>query len=530
MATLAPPRPARLGCETPRIFTPPLRELTPATSLGFECLAFADQVLGIELLPWQRWLLIHALELMPDGTFRFRKIVLLVGRQNGKSTLLQVLTLWRLYMDHSSLVIGTAQNLDIAEEVWQGAVDLAEEIPELAVEIQQVLKVNGKKHLKLKTGERYKVAAASRRGGRGLGGAELVLLDELREHQSWDSWAAVTKTTNAKVRAQIWGVSNAGDAASIVLRYLRKMAHKALGDPDGLGDRDSEIEPDVLVDDDEDDDETSLGIFEWSAKPGCAITDRDGWAQSNPALGHLISERVIAGDAKTDPEWVFRTEVLCQWPEGTLEGPFPTGAWNGSADLESVPESDDVVLGVDVSWDRSTSHVGLAGWREDDLVHIEIIASRTGTDWVIPWLTADERSAAVKGAPVVVQANGAPASSLIPKMLDAGIEVIEWKGADLGRATGAFYDRVRAAVPADEDDDEPPAAEEGLRHRSQPVLNTAAATAVTRPVGDAWVWDRKKSPSDIAPLIAVTGALFGLDSPEPEEETPPEPRVRTIGG
>src|SRR3546814_3017701 len=51
---------------------------------------------------------------------------------------------------------------------------------------------------------------------------------------SWDAWGAITKTTNARANAQIWALSNAGDATSIVLRYLRKMAHKALDDPDGI--------------------------------------------------------------------------------------------------------------------------------------------------------------------------------------------------------------------------------------------------------------------------------------------------------
>src|SRR5438128_1399318 len=120
------------GCEVPRIFTPPLRELTPATSKGFECIEFAEDVLGIELLPWQKWLLIHALELAADGSYRFRTVVLLVARQNGKSTLMQVLSLWRMYLDAARLIIGTAQNLDIAEEQWQGAVELAEGVPDLA--------------------------------------------------------------------------------------------------------------------------------------------------------------------------------------------------------------------------------------------------------------------------------------------------------------------------------------------------------------------------------------------------------------
>jgi hypothetical protein len=56
-------------------------------------------------------------------------------------------------------------------------------------------------------------------------------LDELREHSSWDAWAAISKTTMARLFAQVWAVSNAGDASSIVLRFLRNMAHMALGEP-----------------------------------------------------------------------------------------------------------------------------------------------------------------------------------------------------------------------------------------------------------------------------------------------------------
>ncbi len=469
-------------------------------------------MLGIELLPWQKWLLIHALELNPDGTFRYRKIILLVGRQNGKSTLLQVLSLWRIYANGCNLVIGTAQNLDVAEEVWSGAVEMAEEVPELAAEIAQVLKVNGKKQLKLHTGERYKVAAASRRGGRGLSG-ELVLLDELREHQSWDAWAAVTKTTNARLYAQIWGVSNAGDASSLVLRYLRKMAHKALGDPDGICDDD---DPDITddpaeeIEDDLDDD--SLGVFEWSAPPGCSITNRDGWAQANPALGYLIHERTLASDAKTDPEWVFRTEVLCQWSDGSLEGPFPPGSWGDCLDENSEVADPAVTLCVDVSWDRGRTHIGLAGFRADGLPTVEVIASRAGTEWAVPWLTSPDRSLSVQEAPVVVQASGAPASSLIEPMRAAGLDVVEIKGADLGKATGTFYDRVRAGT---------------VRHRVQPILDVAAATAVTKPTADSYLWDRKNSPHDAAPLIAVTYALYELLNAPPPEPPAPPPVVTT---
>jgi hypothetical protein len=496
----------RVGCEQPRVYTPPLRPLTPDTTLGYSVIEFAEQVLEIDLLPWQRWLLIHMLELLPDGSLRFRTVVILMARQNGKSTLSQIVALWFMYVYGVPLVIGTAQDLDVAEEIWQGAVDLVEETPELDELKKHVIRVNGKKSLVLTSGERYKVKAANRRAGRGLTG-DVVLLDELREHQSWDAWGAITKTTMARAMALVLAMSNAGDATSVVLRYLRKLAHAALGDPDGINrDDDDDLNPeDELGDDvglDEDDD--SLAIFEWSAPPGSDLRDRDAWAQANPALGYTISERTIASAVRTDPEWIFRTEVLCQWSQGTLEGPFPPGSWEASADPDSrrAPGAP-VALCVDVSWDRTMSYIGLASTREDGRYHVEVIARRSGTEWLADWLTSPERSEDVRNAPVAVQAKGAPVSSLIKTLQDAKVRVVEWGGSGLGAGTGTFYDRVRAAVGEGDSQIE-------LRHRDQPVLNLAAATAATRPVGDAWLWDRRKSPTDASPLIAVTGALWCL--------------------
>jgi hypothetical protein len=498
-----PSRPKRLGSETPRIFTPPLRELTPETTLGFECIEFSENTLDLELMPWQRWFLLHALELHPtevdergEPVFRFRKVVFLVGRQNGKSTVMQALTLWRMFVDRCSLVIGTAQDLEIAESLLRESYELAEEVDELKAEMGPLMRGSGKMAFALRSGETYKVKAASRRGGRGLSG-ELILLDELREHQSWDAWGAVTKTTNAKSRAQIYGISNAGDASSIVLRYLRKMAHPELGDPDGLN---TDAPPEDLLDEDLEVDDSALGIFEWSAPPGADVKDRDGWAMANPSLGYRVRESTLASDSRTDPEWVFRTECMCQWSDGTREGPFPPGAWDVGRDSGSRVAADSpVVLCLDVSWDRARAHIGLAGRRDDGLPHAEVVASRAGTDWVIPWLTSEDRQERVRTAGVVVQATtGSPAASMVDAMRDADINVVEWKGADLTAATGSFYDAVR---------------EDRVKHPPWPALDLAAATAVPKLLeGGAFVWDRRKSPHDAAPLIAVTGAVWFMDT------------------
>ena len=471
-SVLSPSKPDLLGCEAPRIFTPPLRPLTPKTSAGFALIEFASGVLNITLLPWQRWLAIHALELLPDGTFRFRTVLLLVARQNGKSTFLQVLALFFLYVRGAALVIGTAQNLDIAEEVWQGAVDIAQDIPDLAAEIERVTMVNGKKALELRNGERYKVQAANRRGGRGLSG-DLVMLDELREHQNWDAWAAVTKTTMARALAQVWAASNAGDDSSVVLSYLRASAHAALGDPDGAG---AALEvPDEVEELDD-----SLGIFEWSAPPGCDLRDVEGQAQANPSLGHTITARAIRSALNTDPEGVFRTEVLCQWVRQLTDTAIPVDLWLTLAD-PSAPPPTAPVFGVATAPDRSWSAISAAWRRSDGWVQVILSDYQPGASWVKP--RVDELRAKY-GCQVIVNT---AARGLLADVTEPSV-------AEQAQAHNALSDAVLAGQ---------------LRHGNEPALNTAVRAAQWRPSGDTRILERKGS-SDISPLDAAALAMSGV--------------------
>lgn len=512
---------------------------------------FAEKVCGIDLFPWQKWLLIHTLELAPgltvktmhkrgrlDPLFRFRKVIVLVARQNGKSTLSQVLSLFFLYVLGTPLVLGTAQDLDTAEEVWDGALDIIEDTPDLAALADKPIKVNGKKTIRLRVtpdlpnggGQRYKVKAANRRAGRGLSG-DLILLDELREHQSWEAWGAITKTTQARAAAMIWALSNAGDASSIVLDYLRRAAHEALGDPDGIVARaaaetllptQDEIDGmkdltedgeslDLSPEDFEDDDPDTLGLFEWSARPDRSVLDRDGWCEANPSLGYGISERTLAGDAKGDPEWIFRTECLCQWKDGRVDGPFPAGAWEAGTDEDSRrADGAEVVAAVDMSADRTWVHVVIAAKRDDGKIHGERVASRPGAEWLIPWLT-DPSKPHRKEWRIALQGRGAPVSSLAQGIEEAGLTVVPWQGSDLAIACGALYDLVRGLG---EDGVNRP----GLFHRPDARLDRAADQAVIKPLGDGWMWDRTKSPIDIAPLVALTAATWLLN--QPREEAP----------
>jgi len=506
--------PTLLGSTTPRLYVPPLVRgrpgpcgcgcaLAPETSRGFSAVEFAGDVLEIGLFPWQRWLFIHALELRPDGRFRFRTILVLVARQGGKTTWVEVKNLWKMFVLRVPLVIGTAQNLDISEESWDKAVEIVESVPDLNAEVRHVDRTNGKKALKLANGSRWKIAAASRRGGRGLAGCDDVNLDELREHQSWESWAAVTKTTMARRNAQVYAYSNAGDDKSVVLNDLQEqgratVANPAAGDP-------------------------SFGLFEWSAPddvrctcvrpesrhaPDCRLRDRAAMAQANPSLGYEggVTVEALESALSTDPEPVYLTECMCRRVPNVAPAVISEAAWTARGRLTAERPDPPVCFSLAASWpDAEYGSVGLAGRLGSDLV-VQVIDHHRGIGWMVT--RACELADRHPNCGFVLDEAG-PSGQLKPDLLAAGFAIqakdkpVTSRRAlviptmrDVGQAFGGFYSGVCGAS-AD------------IRHYDQPELTDALVAAQTRPVGDARTWARKSSAADISPLEAVTLAAWG---------------------
>ncbi len=485
-ATAAAPPPALVGRAEARLATPPLRELTPETSLGFEAITFAEQVLGVDLLTWQRYWLIHALELKPDGTFRFRTVVTLLARQQGKTFLLKIVALWAMYLGRANLVLGAAQSLDIARESWQGAVELATGSPHLSPEVGNVRQANGEQCLTLTSGARYRIAAATRSAGRGLS-VDLLILDELREHRSWEAWGALSKTTMARPNALTVTISNAGDDQSIVLNSLRAAALAGT--------------------------DVTLGIFEWSAPEGCALDDQAGWVQSMPGLGSTITEAAIRTALATDPPAVFRTELLCQHVDA-LDAAIDPAAWklceDASATLASV--RDRIVYALDVAPDGQ--HVTLCGAAvlDDGRIRGEVFGGwgpqdgATATDRArraLPGLLDKLRPralgwfpsgpAAVLGVDLGHQHGVTIGRWNIPRdaMLDQAPGLIELTGAAVTEACQSLADVTTGRL---------------FLHSGDPLLNAHVTSSMRLMQGDGWRFVRRGA-GHVDAAYAMAGAV-----------------------
>jgi hypothetical protein len=354
-----------VGSTEPRVWTPPLRELTADTSYGFDVIDFAEEI-GHPLLPWQEFAVIHGGELLPDGRPRFRILLLVVGRQNGKTELPVVLSVYWQFRQKVPLILGTSTKLNYAKESWLKAVNLVRRTPSL-----HGLHEPGRKWFRMTNGEteswthhgdRYLIAASNSEGGRSLT-IDRGIADELRQHRTYEAWDAFEPACSPP-DAQIWALSNAGDSRSVVLNDLQDSAQDFIETGDG---------------------DPRLGLLEWSAPPDADPEDVGALLQANPRMGYggqdLESLLTAARRAKRTGGAAlngFKTERMCirvKVLRPAVSGP----AWKKTLDPGPLePGRRRIALCIDLSSDGAHATLAAAQVTADGRVRVELLHAWTG--------------------------------------------------------------------------------------------------------------------------------------------------------
>lgn len=411
--------------------------------------------------------MIHGGELLEDGRPRFRKLLVLVARQNGKTELLVVLSLFWLFVEQVPTVLGTSTNLGYAKESFEKAVELAEGVPDLSGEIGRVRRAAGEESLVTGDGCRYKIAASNRKGGRSLTVGRLVL-DELREHQDWTAWNAAVPAMNAVPGAQAWAISNQGDDKSVVLESLRSSALEHI--EAGVGD-------------------DRLGLFEWSAPDGSNPLDVDALSQANPNLGNRIEVDSLLGDAHRaasaggDELAGFKTEIMCMRVP-MFDSAIDPGRWGECLDTGDMSQvRSRVALCVDVALDGKHASLVAAAMLPDDRVRVETVAAWDGDDCTAQ-LRRDlpDHVRRVKPQKMGWFPSG-PAASVAAELADRnrsgwppkGVEVDEIRG-EVAQVCMGLSEQVESR---------------NLAHSDDPLLNAQLTSSEKSYRGDSWVFTRK---------------------------------------
>lgn len=441
---------------------------------------------GLVLDPWQDSLLRRSLETGEDGRWRHFEAAAIVPRQNGKGAVLEARELAGLFLDDDCrLIIHSAHEFSTSLEAFARLLDDIEAAG-LMHRVERVTRSHGEEGITLDDGSRIRFKTRTASGGRGLS-ADLLILDEamiLREA----ALAALLPTLSARPNPNVWYTGSAVNEEihehGVVLARVRERGHAQ--DP-------------------------HLAFAECCAPHELAdlladpalLDDPVVWAAANPAVaaGRMRLDHIARERASMSAR-AFAVERLGAgaWPntDPTVASLIEAGVWDALADADSQPAGP-LVLAFDVTPDRGSTAIAIAGRREDSRVHVELVDTRAGTAW------APERIAELVESHDIatVRCDGiSGAASLVADLSARGVKVEKLSGREYADGCAEFFDA---------------ATQDGLRHVPAPELDAAVAGAATRSLGEAWAWARKTSRADISPLVAATLAMYASAPVEAEE-------------
>jgi hypothetical protein len=399
-----------------------------------------------------------------DDKWFFKEVGVIISRQNGKSTFMQLMILWRMFALGQKLQVHTAHKLTTSSEIFWKIDDTIQSHAKLVDDFGKKYESKGSQEIKLKSGGRYLVRA-NNSASRGIAAPDTIYMDEVREFHDDEVWSSLRYTQMATPNPQTLIFSNAGDQHSIVLNRLRE---RGLAAAAGADDR--------------------IGWFEWSAEPGCDIRDKNAWMQANPSAGYTISLDNLEA-AMSDEESIVRTELLCQWVSVVNPAINPSN-WNAGAKKDLKLDREALTwMAIDLSPNRQEGSL-VAAQQEGDNINVVLLQTWTNpinldakqiandvADWVRKYQT--ETVAYSR------QTSGAVAALLSP----AGISTTPIDGSVYGQAC----DEMLSAITS-----------QRLFHPEQDEFTRQVLSAVKLPFKDGgWYLGRKVSNATICAAVAM---------------------------
>jgi hypothetical protein len=474
-----------------------------------------SQAFGYELDPWQEWSVTNILATKPDGYWAAPDVLIVVSRQNGKGTILEVRELAGMFVLGEEMLIHTSHQFKTSLNHFRRLKSTLENYPALRKRVKRIAGSHGEESIELfpaptiifgsrKTQVRRKVAPIlafharqGSAGGRGFS-CDCLVYDEsmiLSDEQV----GASMPTMSARPNPQIIMAGSAGLKDSFAMAKSRQeMLRKA---PDMFGYEYSAVpHNDDCPRDEINGRESNYYIV-------CdKHDDRDNpasWLKANPATGYRLTLEFTRRELRKLPDDEFDRERLGegQWPtdEDSWEV-ISEEAWRKLTNEDPGFPTPPLVFAADIDEDGKSATIHTAWMHKSDRIVLEIPrgCSKTGSNWVLAEMDRLYR----RHKPIAM---GLPKSGPGAALLEDGKKMwgdrlVAVGPGDEAAAFAWFMQQVKA---------------EKLWHFGEekaPTLWNAVGRADTRVVGDGGkAWSRRDSDSDITPITSGTLAAYILN-------------------
>jgi len=442
---------------------------TPRTlerhTLGARAVNLAGAI-GRPFDAWQRSVALTAGELTERGTLAYPTVILVVPRRAGKTLVALLATLGVVVGGPSRRGWYTVHRREVGASLWRD-----ELFPMLegcglagprAAHLLAVRRSNGSEAVTVRRlGSTLRLFAPSGEALRSQN-ADVVVVDEAREFtadQGATLEAAVRPAQARRALRQLWVISSAPGprAPAAWLRGYRDVGRAGVLE----GRRDGVL------------------YVEFAAPEGLPYDDPATWALGHPAIaaGHIAPDALLP-DLEAMDAATFQAEYLGWWaPEAERVGALDLERWAAAADRLELERFAPWTIAADVAPDRSRAAVAVAAPTGAGRVHLELVATGPGATWVTDAVCA--LLARRRDARAVIDSYGPSANLAAELEIRARGRVTTLTTADAARACATLVDLIDAG---------------NVGHRAQPELDTALLEAVGRRYGDAWLWDRRRTP------------------------------------
>lgn len=435
--------------------------------------------LGTTLMPHQQLISDVAGEILPSGRMAYPVVVVLMPRRGGKTKLLLPTFLQRASYIDGARCWYTAQTGGDAGDTFR-----QEWLPELdeLVERRHVTTrlSNGSESFGLvRNRSRCGVFAPTRKALHGKD-ADVVGVDEAWAFSSVDGKAlmqAIKPAQLTRPMRQLWVISAGGDDSSEWLLEWRELGRALTGPDQGVAY--FEWHPAVV--------ERPEGG--WQLDPAVDLDDPAVWADTHPAVGNSVDVSALAEDRRVFGKDEFDRAYLNVFQTGALDRVLPRLAWErNTAPDHAVSEGWGTVLAYDVAPESGWGSIVVARRGIDGLVDAELVDDGPGSSWMPDRIDAIARR---WGAELVADGRG-PVTVVTAELRRRGIVVDE---LDAGRVATAAEQLLGSLL------------DDTVRVRQSDAMDSAAAAAARRQLGDSWAFTRRRSSGNITPVTALSFAL-----------------------
>lgn len=421
---------------------------------------------GFVLDPWQSDLLDDWLAFTPGMKWKCKTCGGSVPRQNGKTGLIEGRAQAGMII-YNEQVLYTAHLQKTATETFEEMAAFFDSAA-LRKHVKDIKTALGREQIILKSGARVKFLARTRNGGRGQHG-DLLIFDEAQELDE-DAQASFLPAISASLNPQTIYVGTPPDpnAAGTVFRGIRQ---KAL-----------------------DKKTKTTAWFEFSVKEIGDVTDKQRWAETNPALGRRILLSTIEGECDQMPPDTFARERLGWWTPVVVQKQdfaLDKNKWAACRSDDPKPEGK-TAYGVKFSADGSIVCLAGAVIPAEGPARISIIEVKStgqGLQWLGDWLNDRYKKASC----VVIDGRN-------------GVDVLVDKIADTWKAKGSVIrPGVKDIIAAVSNLTDAINDQSVTWYEKQELLNDSATTSVKRPISGGWGFGGENA----TPIEACSLALWG---------------------